>query len=329
MGVPIRKLTGYQREIDAIKSNYRPLLLSLSLTGIKRGGGNLMMDRLRSPVRTLGVTAVLICVLSLAGLGMSHARPSNPSQSVHRHGLPCNAVCKAYMAWSHRVTTMFRPTRPLEKAAARHRRPPHMMAHRAPKTRMVQHAPRMRQRSLNSFAQLPAPRDATREAADTPQAKETPQAAATPRAADTAPAAGTAQSAATPQAEVAPSRPVDQIADRFPTVAEFLTARRVEADGATDDAPDSTGIAGAGTTPATEGTSTIDDAAADGPDLQLVASLLLMLGSLPTFVFWWWFRARRDAARKRERLLTFDRAVAGARRKLMPIDVATELGSGA
>ena len=280
-----------------------------------------MMDRLRSPARTLGVTAVLICALSLAGLGLSHARPSHAP--VQRHGLPCNAVCKAYMTWSHRVTAMFRPTRPLQKAAAHHRRPPRMMVYRAPKTRMVQHAPRMRQRSLNSFAQLPAPSDATRETVETPQAKEAPQAAATPRAADTAPAAGMAQSVATPQAELTPSRPVDQIADRFPSVTEFLTARRVEADGVTDDAADSTGIAGADTIPATQGASTVDDAAADGPDLQWAASLLLMLGSLPTFVFWWWFRARRDAARERERLLTFDRAVARARRKLMPMEAAT------
>jgi hypothetical protein len=38
-----------------------------------------MMDRLRSLMQTLGVTAFLICVLSLAGPGVSHARPSHAS----------------------------------------------------------------------------------------------------------------------------------------------------------------------------------------------------------------------------------------------------------
>ena len=296
-----------------------------------------MMDRLRSPMRALGVTVFLICALSVAGLGMSHARPSNSSQSVRIKGLPCNAVCKAYMSWSHRVTALFHPSRPktlrssrpLKTIATHHKRPLRTMAH---------HAPKARQRNLNSFAQLPVQRDATPEAAEaprvaeTPRATEAPQAAETPRATETPPAVATVQAAETPrsvetpQAEVAPSRPVDKIADRFPTVAEFLTAQRGGGDGATDDAADGAVVAAAETSAAIQGTGTVDDAAADGPDLQLAVSLLLMLGSLPTFVVWWWFRARRDAARERERLSTFDRALAGARRKLMPMEAVTELG---
>ena len=218
--VPIRKLTGYQPEIDAIKSNYRPLLLALSRTGIKRGGENSMMDRLRSPMRTLGMTAVLICALSLAGLGMSHARPSHAP--VQRHGLPCNAACKAYMSWSHRVAAMFRPSRPLKRIAAHHGNPPRMMVHHAPRTRMAHHAPRLRQSGLNSFAQLPAPGDATREPAEASRAVQAPQVAEMPPAAEA-------------QGEVAPSRPTDRIADRFPTAAEFMRAGRAGTDSPTDD----------------------------------------------------------------------------------------------
>jgi hypothetical protein len=197
---------------------------------------------------------------------------------------------------------------------------------------MAHHAPKTHQRGLNSFAQWRVPSDATAEtprAAEAPRATETPQVTETPQAAETPQATGTPPAAERAQAEVAPSRPIDQIADRFPTAAEFMTARRLAADGATDDAADSTAVAGADTTPATQGTGTDDDASADGPDLQLAASLLLMLGSLPAFAFWWWFRARRDAARERERLLTFDRAIAGARPRLIPVESATELGLGA
>ena len=69
------------------------------------------------------------------------------------------------------------------------------------------------------------------------------------------------------------------------------------------------------------------DAFEDG--LQLAASLLLMLGSLPTFVAWWWFRTRRDAARARPRPSTVDRATAAVRPKPMLVEVITGLGSEA
>jgi len=289
-----------------------------------------MMDRLRSPLRTLGATAFLICALSLAGLGMSHARPPNPSQSVHINGLPCNAACKAYMSWSHRLAAMFRPSRPLKKNAARHGIPPRMLVHHAPKTRMVHLSPRTRRSGLNSFAQLPVPGDATRETAETPRAAETPQATETPRAVQTPQVAEMPRAAEAPQGEVAPSRPTDRIADRFPTAAEFMTAGRAGTDSAADDDSDSTVTALESTVaalgdPTTQAAGTLDDDAADGPDLQLAASLLLMLGSLPAFAFWWWFRARRDA--DRERRLRFDRSITRARR--MPIAAATGLAPGA
>jgi hypothetical protein len=290
-----------------------------------------MMDRLRSPVRALAVTTFLICALSLAGLGGSHARPSKASQSVQGNGLPCNAACKSYMRWSHRVAAMFHPSRPLKRIAAHHGKPPRMMVHHAPRTRMAHHAPKPRQSGLNSFAQLSSPSDATRDpaetrrAAETPQATETPRAVQTPQGAEMPRAVEAQQAAEALQAEVAPSRPIDRIADRFPTAAEFMTAGR--ADSATHDAPDgtvaaleSTVAALADPAPAAQA-GTVDDDTADGPDLQLVVSLLLMLGSLPAFVVWWWFRARRDA--DRERRVRFDRTIARARR--MPIAAPTGL----
>jgi hypothetical protein len=304
-----------------------------------------MMDRLRSPMQTLGVTAFLICVLSLAGPGMSHARPSHASQSVHSNGLPCNAVCKAYMSWSHRVTAMLHPSRPLKKTAAHHGRPP--------RTMVARHAPRTRQRSLNSFAQWPAQSDAPPQSAETPRAAEMPQAAQTPqatetpqaadadmrqaaetpRAAETPQAAETPPAAETPQAEVAPSRPIDRIADRFPTAAEFMTAKRAGTDSVTHDTVESTVVALesrvaalADTTPATQAAGAAE-ARAHGADMRLVASLLLALCGLAGLRIWRWFRARRDA--DRERILTFDQAIARARPKLRLVGVATELGPGA
>jgi hypothetical protein len=291
-----------------------------------------MMDRLRSLMQTLGATAVLICVLSLAGPGVSHARPSHPSQSVHSNGLPCNAVCRAYMSWSHRVTAMFHPSRrltmfrsaqALKKAAAHHRRPP--------RTMVAHHAPRTRQRALNSFAQLPVQSDAPPPSAETPQAVEMPQAAQTPQATETARAAETplaaerVQAAEAPQAEAAPSRPIDQIADRFPAVAEFMTARRVGPDSATHDGADSTTVVVADTTPANHATGAVDPSA-HGADMRLVASLLLALCALAGIRIWRWYRARRDA--DRERPLTFDQAIARARPKLRLVEAATELGPG-
>ena len=286
------------------------------------------------------MTAVLICALSLAGVGTLHARPSQASQSAHGNGLPCNAVCKAYMSWSHRVTAMFHPSRPSkmparppQKIAAHHGRPPRMMAHHAPKTR-----------GLNSFAQWRVPSDATAgsaetprvvetpRAAETPQITETPQAAVTPQVAATAQTAETPQAAEMPQAaevpraEVAPSRPIDQIADRFPAATEFMTAR-AGTDTAAHDAAESPVVASANPTPANHATGAVDPSA-HGADIRLMASLLLALCTLAGLRIWRWFKAR-NADRERERLLTFDRAIARARPKLRLVDVATELGPGA
>ena len=310
------------------------------------------------------MTAVMICALSLAGLGASHARPAHAPQSAHSNGLPCNAVCKAYMTWSHRVTAMFHPSRPLKMA--RPTRPQQKFAaHHRGLPRMAHHAPGTRERGLNSFAQLRVQNDATAEApqaTEAPRATETPQAAAapqvaeaaqaavtpqvaaapqaaktahaaeTPQAAEMPPAAEKAQAAEAPPAEVTASRPIDQIADRFPTAAEFMTAR-AGIDSPTHEAAESTVVAlesrvaaVADTTPADQATGTVD-ASAHGADMRLVAFLLLALCTLAGLRIWRWFRVRRDA--DRERISTFDQAIARARPKLRLVEAATELGPGA
>jgi hypothetical protein len=236
-----------------------------------------MMDRLRSPMQTLGGTAFLICALSLAGIGSSHAGPSSSPESVGVSEEPCNDVCKAYMAWSHRVSAMFGPAQPLEKRAAPHDRPPRTM---------VRYGSRTRQPALNSFARLPEQSDATPQSAETPPAAETPQ------------------------AEVAPSEPIDQIAD-FLAAGKFMAAKRAGTDSATNDAADRTVVAVADTIPATQATGTVH-ASAIGPDMRLVASLLLALCTLAALAFWSRFRAKRDA--DRDALLMTDRTVARARR---------------
>jgi hypothetical protein len=270
-------LTGSHPEIDAIKPNYRPLLLSLSLTAVKRGREKFqMMDRLRSPLQTLGGTAFLICALSLAGIGSSHAGPSSSSESVDVSGEPCNDVCKAYMAWSHRVSAMFGPSQPLEKHAAHHGKPPRTMVRYG-----------TRQPALSSFARLPEQSDAMPESAETRQAAQTPQ------------------------AEVAPSPPIDRIADRFPAAGNLMTAKRAGTDSATNDAAESTVVAVADTIPATQATGTIDGSAV-GVHMRQAAVLLLGLCALTALVFWRRFRGRHDA--DRDALLMSDRTVARARR---------------
>jgi len=233
-----------------------------------------MMDRLRSSMRTLRVTATTVVALSLAGIGVSQARPSHPSPSAAARQQSCNTVCEAYMAWSHRVTAMFHPSRPsmkLKKTAAQYGRPARMMmAHRA-----ARNALKARRPGLNSFAQWPAQGDAA--SADTRQAEEPTPATQTSPAAETPQAAQTLQAETAPRAEAPPFRPIDQIADRFPTIREFLSAHRAHTDIATNDPADGAAFAVADPVP--------HDASASDADIRLIAALLIALSTLPTLRF--------------------------------------------
>ena len=241
-----------------------------------------MMDRLRRPMQALAVTVFLICALSLAGLGRSQARPSNPSPAVPVQAQPCNTVCKTYMAWSHRIAAMFRPSRPQQRTAARHQ--PRMMAHHAPGT----HRP-----GLNAFAQWPVQMAPDHGAP--PPAMESAQDAALPRAAETT------QAPETPQAGVAPSRPVDQIAGRFPAAVDYMTATRAGTDVAA--AADRSVPALADAFPARQGTETVA-AVAPRSDVRLVTALLLAFISLTALRLWRRVGGRRAPNREQARLLT-------------------------
>ena len=212
------------------------------------------MGRLRSMMLALGATAAVICALSLAGPSPSHAAPPDMPGTDDAGAQPCNEACKAYMAWSDRVSARFHPSQPVAQSAAHDAKPAGQV--------VVRHrATQARQPSLNSFAQFPVRR------------------------------AATAQSAETAQAAVAPSRPVDGIADRFPTTAGFVSAILASTAGAPSDAPESAAVSVTDVLPATGGASTID-ATTGGLDIQFAVSLFLTLCILSGLMVWGWSRVR-------------------------------------
>lgn len=212
-----------------------------------------MLGRLGSTMQTLWAIAALICALCLTGPSASHAAASTMSGTDDASRAPCNEVCKAYMAWSDRVSAMFHPSSPVAQTAGK---PAGQMVHRR--------ASPTRQSGLNAFAQFPVRRDAT------------------------------ALSAEPAPIAVAPSRPLDEIAERFPTTAGFVTALLASTAGATNEAPESPVVSVSDTIPAAPEISAIDDTA--GRDMRLALSLLLALCALSAFVVWGWFRGTTQTA---------------------------------
>ncbi|MBV9561533.1 MAG: hypothetical protein JOY90_13955 [Bradyrhizobium sp.] len=74
-------------------------------------------------MQRLGVTLVLGHIVSLGGLGTSHAAPSNAAETGYVHGPPCNDLCKAYMAWSDRVMDSLHPSRHPSRVVVHHKKP--------------------------------------------------------------------------------------------------------------------------------------------------------------------------------------------------------------
>lgn len=247
-----------------------------------------MMGRLRSTMQTLGAALALVCALSLAGLSPSHAVPSNLSGTDDVSRQPCNHFCKAYLAWSDRVSAMFHRSRPVAQTAVHHRKlAGRMVVHH--------HASKTREPALNSFAQFPVRSDAA------PQSTETPP------------------SAETSEAEDAPSRPVEPIADRVPAADGLVTASLDGTASATNDAPESRVASVADAIPATQdqGTGKIDDTAG-GLHIRFALPLLLALCSLSALVlFWGWFGGRTQTAASANPLmiLMLDRIFARAARR--------------
>ena len=233
-----------------------------------------MIGCLRSTMQKLGAAAALVFALSLAGPGMSQAAPSKASPAGYVNGLPCNALCKVYMAWSDRI--MGRSSRPPPKAriAVRHRKP----------ERTAERAAAMRHSDLNSFAQI------LRRSDTAPQAAETPQVTA-----------------------AAPPAPVNAIAEPLSPatgIAAAATARPADDGSATSEPPRTTLAAFATAIPATQATSTRQDSTpqdaskdastpddfARSDDRRLAVSLGLMLCALLSLLCWVWFRHRTQAA---------------------------------
>jgi hypothetical protein len=169
---------------------------------------------------------------------------------------PCNDVCKAYMAWSARASATLHASPPVAPAAVRDGKPVDRMVHRR--------ASPARPAGLNAFAQFPVRRDAT------------------------------APSAEPAQVAVAPSRPLDDIAERFPTTAGFVSALLASTAVATNEAPESPVVPLADAIPAAPEASTADDTA--GRDMRLAVSLLLALCTLSALGVWGWFRSNTRIA---------------------------------
>jgi len=186
--------------------------------------------------------------------------------------------------------------------------------------RAASHVPRLGQHGLNSFAQLRAANDAAPSAAEprgaaeirpvpeTPRspdaAPETPAAVAVTRAAATPQAAETAHAGQPPPSEVAPSRPIDQIAERFPALREFMAARLAGTAAPTGDVAEQA-FAALADSPAPQATATVDSPA-PAPDRRWAVSLVLVLCPLVALFAW---RRARGRARDRAWLLMFDAAL--------------------
>ena len=244
-----------------------------------------MMDRLRSLMRTLGVTALLICALSLAGHGMSAARPSS---AVAIRPWQWTAVqCRLQglhelVASGHGDVSSVAACEDVPADAASEgdcRSPCQTAAHDGPSRardapaglELVRAMARAERCDAAIGGNATSLGDVTSRG-DSPAA-ETPQAVPTEQS----------QAVEPPQAEAAPSRPMDRIADRFPAAAEFMMARRVGADIVRNEVADSAIAAGADITPAARATGTVGSSA--GTDLRLIAALLLALCTLPTLLF--------------------------------------------
>lgn len=218
-----------------------------------------MIGRLRSTRQRLGVAAALAFMLSVAGPTASGAAPSNASG--YANGLPCNDICKAYMAWSDRVMAKLRPSpqsRPKARMAIRPGKP----------DRTADRVSKTRRSDLNSFARVLRPSDTPAQA---PQVAQTPQVTI-----------------------AAPSGPVEAIEQRLSPAARGANARFAEANDASNEPPERTLVSLTAPVSATQDpqdTGTTDDVA-HGSDWLLRASLGLAICALLSLLYWGWSRDR-------------------------------------
>jgi hypothetical protein len=205
-------------------------------------------------IRDAGPVLALIYALSLAGSSTAQAARSNAPETSYVNGLPCNDLCKAFMAWSDRVMARSLPSRPQMRVVIDSRRP-HRTVHRASGTRRS---------GSNSFAQLTEPSDAV------PQSVETAH------------------------VQAARSEPVQPTTEGFSPAAGIVTAKPADAGGATNDSPETRPVSASGVVSAPQNTTMIRDEARrlDGRfGLELGLALCALLSLLSA---WWLRRKAAD-----------------------------------
>ncbi len=208
----------------------------------------------RTMIRRLIVAMLMVHAVSLAGLSPSHAAAANSPAGDFVNDMPCNELCKAYMAWSDRTMARLHPAQrqaPPRPQTAAHAKKPEQPPH---------HATAARRPGLNPFARL------------------SPSADATP------------PSVASPPVEIAASQPADPVADR-PPAADSAAEQRADAGSATTVSAETRPMSVADSLPPTAVPVTAGHVA-NGPPRRLPVSLVLALCALLAFASWWWIRDR-------------------------------------
>ena len=130
---PIRKLTGYQPDIDAIRSNYRPLLLSLSLTG---ASGRENPNDGPFTIADAGARSDRLAVLRAVCCRARHVARPPVERGAIRPTMRSRAMLFAKPIWPGRIgSRRCCIRRGPEEECRSPWRPPRMMAHHAPRTR--------------------------------------------------------------------------------------------------------------------------------------------------------------------------------------------------
>jgi hypothetical protein len=265
-----RKSTASDPDIDAISSNSRPMLLPLSQRHAKTAeGGIAMLGRHHQTMRRLAVAVLVVQASLLAGLSPSHAAAraaaAHSSRTELVDGVPCNDLCKAYMAWSDRMMARLLPAR--QQAQPK----PRTAAHAKKPERTARHAAATRRLDLNSFAQLPR------------------RGSPAPQPADPQPV------------EIAALQSTGLIADRT-SAADGVAERRANADSvaAATEFPETMPISVANPNPPTQEPVATGQVAGP-PPARIAISLALALCALLAFgssgwMSWGWMRSRTRAA---------------------------------
>ena len=217
------------------------------------------------------MAVALVFALSLAGPSKSNAAPSNASETGYVNGLPCNNLCKAYMAWSDRV--MGKSARPPDRGVGTSSCPPPKariaVRHRRP-DRIVDRAAGTRHSDLNSFTQV------IRRSVAAAKAAETPQVTA-----------------------AAPPAPVNAIAERRSPATGIATARPADAGSSTNEPPRTPLVSSIAPISAMQDTSKTEEFARDH-DGRFMAPLGLTLCALLSLLYlvWVWFGQSTQAANR-------------------------------